>query len=110
MENKAKPEKHNKTKLADNEFILKNPIKRGDTTITTLKVNEPNAGSLRGVSLSDIIELQVDAIIKIAPRVITPLITQDEVNSFCGPDLMAYGLKLASVMSPAAGNDLTPTQ
>lgn len=110
MKTDTKTEKSELQKLADNAFNLKNPIKRGETSITTLTVKEPNAGSLRGVSLASLAALEVDVIIKLAPRILSPLITQEEANALCLTDIMSYGNKLAQIMSPTMGNDITPQQ
>lgn len=68
---------------------LDTPIVRGDTTITTLTIKKPDAGQLRGVKLMDLIQMDIDAIIKVAPRITTPMITENDVASLDPVDLLA---------------------
>ena len=65
-----------------------NPIQRGDLTISQVNINKPKTGALRGLSLSDIMKLDVDVIIKLIPRVSTPTIVEHEAANLELVDLM----------------------
>lgn len=67
---------------------LDTPIVRGETTISTLTIKKPDAGQLRGVKLMDLIQMDIDAIIKVTPRITTPIITENDVASLDPVDLL----------------------
>ena len=52
----------------ENIVTLENPIKRGEQVIEKITLMKPNAGTLRGVSLADVARSEVDALIKVLPR------------------------------------------
>ena len=64
------------------------PIVRGDLTIKEVNINKPKTGALRGMSLADIMKLDVDALIKLTPRVSTPPLAEHEVANLDPVDLM----------------------
>lgn len=69
---------------------LDTPIVRGDNNIIdTLTIKKPDAGQLRGVKLMDLIQMDIDAIIKVAPRVATPTLTENDVANLDPVDLLA---------------------
>lgn len=50
-------------------FTLKKPIKRGDTEITEVELRAPDAGSLRGLKVGDILNLDVTQTRLLIPRI-----------------------------------------
>jgi hypothetical protein len=54
---------------------LDKPIKRAGQTIDKVTLIEPNAGTLRGVSLAAVAQSEVDALIKVLPRMTYPALT-----------------------------------
>lgn len=84
----------------ENVVVLETPIKRGDTLITEIEVYRPNAGSLRGVRLSDVAHSDVDALIVVLPRITTPTLTKDECSRLELPDLIALAGKVIGFLSP----------
>lgn len=81
-----------------NEITLDEPIKRGETLITKVEVIKPNAGALRGVGLRDILDLDVNALIKVLPRVTTPTLTEAEVSTIDPADLTQLGSVVAGFL------------
>lgn len=77
---------------------LDEPILRGDQTITTVQLRKPKAGELRGVSLSDLANLDVAALQRVLPRITIPSLTQQEVDTLDLSDLTALGAKVASFL------------
>jgi hypothetical protein len=67
---------------------LDTPIIRGDTTIATLTIKKPDAGQLRGIKLMDLIQIDIDAIIKVAPRITTPILTEQDIANLDPVDLL----------------------
>ncbi|CNK16980.1 putative phage tail protein [Yersinia frederiksenii] len=85
---------------SDNMVTLENPIKRGDTLIETITLIKPNAGTLRGVSLQDVATSEVNALIKVLPRMTYPTLTESEVVNLALPDMVALASKVIGFLSP----------
>ncbi|HUD90233.1 phage tail assembly protein [Sphingobium sp.] len=77
---------------------LDTPIVRGAQTIDTLQLRKPRSGELRGLSLVDLGQLKVDALIKILPRISMPTITEVEVGNMETADLLACGAEIGSFL------------
>ena len=65
------------------------PIVRGNLTITEVNINKPKTGALRGLSLSDLLKLDVETVIKLVPRVSTPPLTEPEVAALDPADFLS---------------------
>ena len=70
---------------------LSEPILRGDTTIDSLTVRKPHAGELRGLTLPDVIGLDIATILKLIPRISEPALTDDECQKLDPADLTEIG-------------------
>lgn len=82
---------------------LDTPIIRGDTTITTLTVKKPDAGNLRGgIKLMDLIQMDTDAIIKVVPRITSPVVTEHDVANLDPVDLLAVSTAVVGFFQPKA--------
>lgn len=75
-----------------NTVTLDTPIKRGDQDITTITVRKPGSGELRGVSLMDLMRMDVTALHTVLPRITAPTLTTADVSKLDPADLV----KLAS--------------
>lgn len=82
----------------DNTVVLDTPIRRGTTTIDSITLRKPNSGELRGVSLSELLQLDVNSLIKVLPRISTPSLTSIEVTSMDPADLVALSLKITGFL------------
>lgn len=60
---------------------LSSPLTRGDTAIDKINVRRPRTGELRGLSLQDIINTDIVALLTLIPRVTEPPLTGDEANN-----------------------------
>lgn len=58
---------------------LEHPIKRGDTEIAAFTLREPLAGEMRNLTMTDILNSDVSAMIKLVPRISDPVLTEAEV-------------------------------
>ncbi|HFU2188859.1 TPA: phage tail assembly protein [Escherichia coli] len=58
----------------ENVITLENPVKRGEQVIEQVTLMKPNAGTLRGVSLAAVANSEVDALIKVLPRMTAPML------------------------------------
>ncbi|EGT4508814.1 phage tail assembly protein [Cronobacter sakazakii] len=90
------------TQLNENTVTLVNPVKRGEQEISTLTVIKPNAGTLRGVGLAALANCEVDALIKVLPRMTYPNLTEQEVIALELPDLLALAGKVVGFLSPTS--------
>lgn len=75
---------------------LESPIVRGEQTINELKVRKPGAGELRGLKLTDLLQMDVAALATILPRVTSPTLTSADVSGMDPVDLLALGQEVVS--------------
>ena len=75
---------------------LDEPIKRSSVEIKRLLIRKPNAGALRGVTLMALVQVDVQALRTVLPRVCDPILTPAEINSLDPADLLNTGATLAS--------------
>lgn len=86
------------TDTTDNVVTLDQPITRGETRIEQITLRKPNAGELRGVTLSDLLQLNVDAIVRVTPRISIPTLTEAELRAMDPADLVDVGGKIAGFL------------
>lgn len=86
-------------------FELDVPIQRGDQIIDTLQLRKPDAGSLRGVKLVDLLQLDISAIRLLAPRITTPALTTADVDKLDPADLVTLGTEIASFFMKKADRE-----
>lgn len=67
------------------------PIQRGEVTIEQLTLRKPKAGELRGLELSDIINLNIGALLTLVPRISEPVLTMPECDELDPADLTEIG-------------------
>ncbi len=89
-------------KLPANTITLETPLKRGDTEITTVTFRKPSSGELRGLSLTAVLEMEVDSLIKLLPRITTPSLAEHEVSQLDVADLVQAGNQVATFLVPKA--------
>lgn len=70
---------------------LDTPIQRGSKTVTEITVRKPKAGALRGVALADVLNMDVQALTKVLPRITDPAITEAELRNMDPADLVQLG-------------------
>lgn len=77
---------------------LDTPIIRGNTTIAEVTVRKPMSGELRGLALVDLLNLEVNALRKVLPRITNPPLTDLEVGRMDPADLVDIGTKVAGFL------------
>lgn len=83
----------------NNQVIeLDEPIKRGNSDITSITLRKPVSGELRGVSLMELANMDVLALRKVLPRISSPSLTDVEVGRMDPADLMQCGVAVASFL------------
>lgn len=81
---------------------LQEPIARGDQLIEKIHVRKPKSGELRGISLSDVMTANTDAIMQVLPRVTEPFLTKHDMDNLDPADLLQCGMALVSFFVPKA--------
>lgn len=77
-------------------ITLQTPIQRGTTTIAEINLRKPTAGELRGLSMAELLRMEVGAVCALLPRISQPTLTPAEVNSLDPADLFELGTEAAS--------------
>lgn len=81
---------------------LSTPIIRGDIKIDTLTLRKPRGGELRGLSLQDLLQSDVGAILTVIPRISDPALIPDEANNLEADDLAEIGGAIRGFFMTAA--------
>lgn len=81
---------------------LDEPIKREGGDITSVEVRRPNSGELRGLSLSDLLNTDVDSLIKLLPRITQPTLIEAELKKLNPADLVQLGGAVVNFLAPKA--------
>ncbi|MEL0580127.1 phage tail assembly protein [Pectobacterium punjabense] len=92
----------------DNVVTLETPIQRGETVIDTITLIKPTTGTLRGVSLAAVANSDVDAMIKVLPRMTVPALTETEITRMELPDMIAIAGKVIGFLTPKSQQGTSP--
>lgn len=77
-------------------ILLETPIRRGDQMISTLTLRKPNAGTLRGIKLADLLQMDVGALTTLLPRISTPTLTAADAAKLDPVDLVAIATEVGN--------------
>lgn len=86
------------TRVVTDPIELDQPIKRGDQEIKSLQLRKPQSGELRGLSLVDLGQLDVNALHKVLPRITIPTITEAEARGMDPADLLELGAEVGDFL------------
>lgn len=81
---------------------LDTALVRGEQCIDTVTLRKPQAGELRGTSLSALVNLDVEALQRVLPRISTPTLTEADVAALDPADLLQLGGAFANFLLPKA--------
>lgn len=84
---------------------LEQPLKRGEEKIESLQLRKPDAGSLRGLSMIDLVKMDTTAIAKLLPRISQPALIDAEVAELDPADLFAIGVEISDFFMTAADRE-----
>lgn len=73
-------------------------IVRGEQIIESLTLRKPMSGELRGVSLVELMNLDVSALRKVLPRITSPALTDIEIGRMDPADLVQCGVAVAGFL------------
>lgn len=84
--------------IKDGIVTLTRPITRGDMVIDRVRITEAmsHPGSLRGLKLFDVVQSDVDSMIKLLPRVTEPQLTEADVITMHSYD---FGMLVSAAVS-----------
>lgn len=83
-----------------NTVTLDEPIKRGAQRITAVTLRRPTSGELRGVTLSALANLDVAALVKLIPRISSPMLTPQDMDSLDPADLLQLAQVVGGFLLP----------
>ncbi len=69
-------------------ITLTEPVKRGDEAIASVGVVRPDVGALRGLKLTDLLQMDVNVMLKLLPRITRPALLPDEVAALAPADFL----------------------
>ena len=79
---------------------LEAPVTRGEQTIETIELRRPQSGELRGLSLTDLLNMDVSAVIKLTPRISLPALLEQEVAALEPQDLVSIAAEIVGFLVP----------
>ncbi|KZN44002.1 phage tail assembly protein [Pseudoalteromonas luteoviolacea] len=79
---------------------LETPITRGETIIEEVQLRKPKAGELRGLSLADLLNLDVNAVSTLLPRISDPILTKQDIDELDTENLTLLAGESASFFVP----------
>jgi len=89
-------------------ITLDNPLQRGATTITEITVRKPNSGALRGTRLQALMDMDVDSMMVVLPRVTNPTLTKTEIMLMEPADLLQLSVELVTFLLPKSVTSDSP--
>lgn len=83
-------------------ITLETPIPRGDGKITEVSLRKPASGELRGLNLTELLQMDVSAHIKLLPRISNPTLTEADAAALDPADLTSLASEVVSFLLPKA--------
>ena len=88
--------------------VLAQPITRdGADPIATVSVRKPDVGALRGLKLFDVLQMDVNAMARLLPRITSPALLPDDVETLDPQDLMALSAAVVGFFAPDGADQAT---
>ncbi len=81
-----------------NPITLETPITRGDSEIKEVTLRKPGSGELRGINLTDLLQMNVNALHKVLPRISSPSLTEADVAKLDPADLTDMASEVAGFL------------
>jgi len=85
-------------KTTEKTVELDTPILRGKTEIKNIVVRKPQSGALRGTRLQALMDMDVNAMITVLPRVTTPALTTQEITEMDPADLVSLSVEVVTFL------------
>lgn len=81
---------------------LQEPIKRSGGDVGSVQLMKPRVGDLRGLSLSELLVCQADAMAVLLPRITVPTLIKQEVEAMDPADFVACSAEVVDFLTPQA--------
>lgn len=81
-------------------ITLDTPLLRGNTAVTEVTVRKPNSGALRGTRLQALLDMDVESMMTVLPRVTTPTLSKTEIMLMEPGDLLQLSVELVTFLLP----------
>lgn len=81
------------------------PIARGEQVISVVQLRRPNAGELRGIKLTDLLQMDVGALSTLLPRISSPALTAADVAKLDPADLVSIATEVGGFFLSRAQKD-----
>ncbi|MCT2388634.1 phage tail assembly protein [Erwinia pyrifoliae] len=96
------------SKKTDNSITLAKPIVRGDDNISQVTIGDEirQAGSLRGLKLVNVMNMDVDSVAVLLTRVTSPRLKLNEINEMDTRDFVSLSEALVPFLTPAESGAL----
>ncbi|CAM3293992.1 conserved hypothetical protein [Xenorhabdus nematophila ATCC 19061] len=88
------------TQPEQTSVTLEEPIARSTSTISEVIVRKPNSGALRGVRLQALMEMDVDSIMLVLPRITAPALTKNDLLLMSPGDLINLSVEVVNFLLP----------
>ncbi|WP_258306078.1 phage tail assembly protein [Enterobacter sp. CGMCC 5087] len=87
----------------DSMITLSVPVERGGGSIASVRITDAvrQPGSLRGLKLYDVMQSDVDSLIKLIPRVTEPALMEHEILTMDNRDFVALATGIVSFLVPS---------
>jgi len=83
-------------------IVFDTPIQRGTETLPQVQLRKPTAGELRGLNLTDLLQMEVSALQTVLPRITLPTLTKADVAGMDPADLLQLATEVAGFLLPKA--------
>lgn len=78
---------------------LDTPLDRAGTIVAHVDIRKPTAGALRGVTLVDVMQMDVAALTKVLPRITDPALTEADIRAMDPADVVQLGAALSDFLT-----------
>lgn len=78
----------------DNSVTLSKPLKIDGENVGIISLRTPKAGELRGLKLTDLMQMDVQALTVVLPRITQPPLDASQVADLSIVDLTRFGTKI----------------
>lgn len=82
------------------KVTLDTPVQQGKKSHAEITLRKPRAGEMRGLTLTDVLNMDVNALATLLPRITTPILTKDDVLNLDPADLVQLGSEVAGFLVP----------
>jgi len=88
---------------------LDTPVTRGKEKITTVTLCKPQSGALRGTRLQALMDMDVNAMMTVIPRISLPALQAHEIAEMDPADLLSLSVEVVTFLLPKSALSDFPT-